>query len=248
MAHRPSQPKPPPGVKEYRVKLVVVGSPGVGKTSLIKRYVNNAFSNAYKATVGADFAQKVIDIDKTRIHLQIWDIAGQERFGTMTKVYYRNATAAMIVYDILEKKTFESVENWRKDIKEKLDDEAGDRIPILLVGNKTDALNRELEAGGSAVPHSEAEEYVAAQLKAGMNFIGFQAVSARENAHVVEAFAAIVQAILAYVKAQEQTESSDEEPKTIKLGDEKEKEADDTGCACFGGQSHQAKFGQSGES
>jgi len=232
--------KAPPGVKEYRLKVVFVGSPGVGKTSLIKRYVNNFFSHAYKATVGADFALKVIDVDaKTRVHLQIWDIAGQERFGTMTKVYYRNATAAVIVYDMTELKTFDTVDNWRKDIKEKLDDHSGDRIPILVLGNKVDAASKESEATSNVVPNATAEAYVEAQLKAGMNFIGFRTVSAKDNVNVQEAMALLVQQILAFVRAQEHPDSSDEEAKVVKLDDAKSS-GDEGGC-CFGA-SHQNKF------
>jgi len=235
--------KAPPGVKEYRLKVVFVGSPGVGKTSLIKRYVNNFFSNAYKATVGADFALKVIDVDaKTRVHLQIWDIAGQERFGTMTKVYYRNATAAVIVYDMTEPKTFDTVDNWRKDLQEKLDDHAGERIPILLLGNKVDAV-KEGEAADNVLPNATAEAYVE-EKKSGTNFIGFRTVSAKDNVNVQEAMAVLVGQILAYVRAQEHPDSSDEEAKIVKLDDGKGNGDHSEGGCCFGA-SHQNKFGGS---
>ena len=84
---------------EYLFKTLVIGDIGVGKTSLIKRYVHHVFGSTYKPTIGVDFALKVINWDsETIIRLQLWDIAGQERFGTMTRVYYRDAVAAFIVF------------------------------------------------------------------------------------------------------------------------------------------------------
>jgi len=81
-----------------------------------------------------DFAQMVVEADSSRLHLQLWDVAGQERFGAMTKVYYRNASGAIIVYDVNDPASFKAVEHWKKDIEEKL--EPFSNIPILLLGNK----------------------------------------------------------------------------------------------------------------
>jgi len=109
------------GVKEYLYKVLVVGDIGVGKTSIIKRYVHNIFSMHYKATIGVDFALKVINWDpRTVVRLQLWDIAGQERFGNMTRVYYKEAVGAFVVFDVTRVGTFEAVQKWKNDIIAKL--------------------------------------------------------------------------------------------------------------------------------
>jgi len=141
-------------MKEYRLKVIVVGNLNSGKTSIIKRFVNNYFSRSYKATVGVDFALKVIDVDPhTRVHLQLWDVAGQERFGSMTRIYYKNAVGAFIVFDVDDIKTWQGVSNWRDDIKEKLYPE--EDIPILLIGNKSDLLHDR----SPCVPFEEMEDF-----------------------------------------------------------------------------------------
>src|SRR5438128_3372756 len=84
---------------EYLWKVLVIGAIGSGKTCWITRYVHGKFSSYYKSTIGADFALKVVKWnDTTSVRLQLWDIAGQERFGNMTRVYYQNAHAALIVF------------------------------------------------------------------------------------------------------------------------------------------------------
>lgn len=82
----------------HRISLTHAGELGTGKTSFIKRYVHQFFSTNYRATIGVDFALKVLQWDtSTTIRLQLWDIAGQERFGNMTRVYYKEAVGAFIV-------------------------------------------------------------------------------------------------------------------------------------------------------
>ena len=86
--------------EEYLFKLLILGDVGTGKTAIIKRYVHGTFNANYKSTIGVDFALKVIQRDEhTSIRIQLWDIAGQERFGNMTRVYYREAKAAVVVFD-----------------------------------------------------------------------------------------------------------------------------------------------------
>uniref|UniRef100_A0A2K6FV89 Ras-related protein Rab n=1 Tax=Propithecus coquereli TaxID=379532 RepID=A0A2K6FV89_PROCO len=107
--------------KEHLYKLLVIGDLGVGKTSIIKRYVHQNFSSHYRATIGVDFALKVLHWDpETVVRLQLWDIAGQERFGNMTRVYYREAMGAFIVFDVTRPATFEAVAKWKNDLDSKL--------------------------------------------------------------------------------------------------------------------------------
>lgn len=125
-----------PEGEEYMLKILVVGDVGSGKTAIIKRFVHNIFSHNYKATIGVDFALKVIQLKDATVRIQLWDIAGQERFGNMTRVYYRDAVGAIVVYSQKEESTFENVIKWKADLDSKLD-----HIPVVLFANKSDAVD-----------------------------------------------------------------------------------------------------------
>ena len=126
--------------------MLVIGDVGTGKTSIIKRYVHQYFSTFYKATIGADMSGlKVIEWDdETTIRLQLWDIAGQERFGNLTRVYYKHAVGALVVFDVTRAATFEAVEKWKIDLDSKifLSDES--HIPAVLLANKCDLVDEDL--------------------------------------------------------------------------------------------------------
>ncbi|KAG0009981.1 rab32, member RAS oncoprotein, partial [Podila clonocystis] len=130
----------PTEIREYLYKILVIGDLGTGKTSIIKRYVHNIFSMNYKSTIGVDFALKVIQWSPdTVVRLQLWDIAGQERFGNMTRVYYKEAVAALVVYDVTRPKTFEAVTKWKADLDSKVSLPqawGGGPIPVVLLANK----------------------------------------------------------------------------------------------------------------
>ncbi|RKP18332.1 ras-domain-containing protein, partial [Rozella allomycis CSF55] len=124
-------------------KILVVGDLGTGKTSIIKRYVHNVFSTHYKSTIGVDFALKVIDWeDGSIIRLQLWDIAGQERFGSMTRVYYKESVGALLVFDVTRPTTLEGVLKWKRDVDDKVRFKDGSNIPVVLIANKMDALSK----------------------------------------------------------------------------------------------------------
>jgi small GTP-binding protein len=130
---------------ELLYKVLVVGDMGTGKTALIKKYVHDIFSPHYKSTIGVDFALKVIQWDKeTIIRLQLWDIAGQERFGNMTRVYYKEAVGAFIVCDVTRNSTFEAITKWKKDIDDKIKiPKTEEPIPTVLLVNKFDLIETE---------------------------------------------------------------------------------------------------------
>uniref|UniRef100_A0A8C5SSA3 Ras-related protein Rab n=1 Tax=Laticauda laticaudata TaxID=8630 RepID=A0A8C5SSA3_LATLA len=131
--------KQPPAQQEHLYKLLVIGDLGVGKTSVIKRYVHHNFSPHYRATIGVDFALKVLSWDsETVVRLQLWDIAGQERFGNMTRVYYREAVGAFVVFDVTRPATFEAVTKWKQDLDTKLTLPNGQVVPTVLLANKCD--------------------------------------------------------------------------------------------------------------
>lgn len=134
--NNPSRPK------EYHLKILMVGEASTGKTSFIRRYVHRFFSNAYRATIGIDYAMKLLNYDEnTTIRLSIWDIAGQERFGSMTRAYYKDAVGAFIAFDVNKPKTFESVLKWKHDLDEKVSLSDGSPIPCLVLANKCDLMD-----------------------------------------------------------------------------------------------------------
>ncbi|MEQ2286259.1 Ras- protein Rab-38 [Ameca splendens] len=125
--------------QERLLKVLVIGDLGVGKTSIIKRYVHQVFSQHYRATIGVDFALKVLNWDyKTVVRLQLWDIAGQERYGNMTRVYYREAVGAIVVFDMTRLSTFQAVLKWKRDLDSKVTLSNGRPVPTVLLANKSD--------------------------------------------------------------------------------------------------------------
>eukprot|EP01098_Paradermamoeba_levis_P013114 TRINITY_DN589_c0_g1_i1.p1 TRINITY_DN589_c0_g1~~TRINITY_DN589_c0_g1_i1.p1 ORF type:complete len:225 (-),score=69.18 TRINITY_DN589_c0_g1_i1:272-946(-) len=176
------------GVTEYLYKILVVGDIGTGKTSIIKRFVHNIFSMHYKSTIGVDFALKVINWDqKTVVRLQLWDIAGQERFGNMTRVYYKEAVGAFIVFDVTRVGTFEAVQKWKNDIDSKVYLPPDDRpIPVVLLANKCD-----LAKEGVVQNPAQMDKYCQEN-----NFIGWFETSAKDNINIDKAAKFLVSKIL----------------------------------------------------
>ena len=123
-------------------KVVLLGEAGVGKTSIISRYVSNTFSDVLMSTTGASFATKKYEVDNEhKIKFQIWDTAGQERFRSLAKIFYQNAAVAVLVYDITRRDSFEKLKDfWIKELKEN----APSDIILAIAANKSD--NYEFEA------------------------------------------------------------------------------------------------------
>ncbi|XP_028653716.1 ras-related protein Rab-32-like [Erpetoichthys calabaricus] len=173
--------------REYLFKVLVIGELGVGKTSLIKRYVHQLFSQHYRATIGVDFALKVIHWDsKTLVRLQLWDIAGQERFGNMTRVYYKEAIGAFVVFDVTRNATFEAISKWKHDLDSKVKLPNGRPIPAVLLANKCDQ-KKEGIGNSAADMDTFCKEY---------GFIGWFDTSAKDNVNVDEAARFLVGNIL----------------------------------------------------
>ena len=119
-------------------KLIVCGTGGVGKTSLIRRYVENKFEENYLMTLGMDPTNTIIEVDlgegKTvPVNLIIYDVAGQDRFQSLREVFFRGAHGALLVFDLTRPETLDELEKWYRDLY----DRAGP-VPTLLIGNKAD--------------------------------------------------------------------------------------------------------------
>lgn len=142
---------------------------GVGKTSLVHRYIQNTFNPTTTApTLGASFiTQRVLDsTSDTLVRLQIWDTAGQERFRSISRLYYRGAHACLLCYDITDEESFEEMRGWLRELKENIpddyDDGDGDGMIIHVVGTKSDIVA--LDPSRRRVPFERTIAYVAEQL------------------------------------------------------------------------------------
>lgn len=182
-----------PEKREYLYKILVIGELGAGKTSIIKRYVHQFFSPHYRATIGVDFALKVLSWDQeTIIRLQLWDIAGQERFGNMTRVYYKEAVGAFIVFDVTRAATFDAVLKWKQDLDAKVTLPDGNSIPCVLLANKCDQPKE-----GVANNSAKIDEFVKEH-----NFSAWFETSAKDNLNIDDAAKTLVQKILENDKVQ----------------------------------------------
>ena len=120
-------------------KLIILGDSGVGKSSLLKRAVQNKFDGSYQATLGFEFLLMHFQVNELKIKLQIWDTCGQEMYRSLIQGFYRNTSLAIVVYDIHNKESYDALEIWVKDIKQHTEPD----LPIIIIGNKLD-LNREV--------------------------------------------------------------------------------------------------------
>ena len=120
-------------------KVIMVGDSGVGKTSIIGRYLNK-FNDKEKSTIGASFSNKISIIDKYKISFDIWDTAGQERYRSVSSIFYKEAYLCIFVYDITEPNSFENIKNyWYKTVMEN----ASPKIILGIAGNKNDLYEKE---------------------------------------------------------------------------------------------------------
>jgi len=133
-------------------KLVFIGDPGVGKTCIISRFLKGTFDADQITTVGASYASKTIKISETNesLTLDIWDTAGQEKYRSLTRIFFQGAKLAILVYDITRKDSFENLKNvWLKELK----DHADKNVVLGVAGNKSDLYEKE------EVPEQEAREF-----------------------------------------------------------------------------------------
>lgn len=123
---------------DYIFKIILLGNAGTGKTSLIDRYIRNSYSEHSTTTVGVELGSRIIELDGKTIKLQVWDLAGHDRYRTIIRSYYRTAMGVLFVYDMDNIDTLANIESWVDDLKHYCDKE----VVSCLVGNKTD-LERE---------------------------------------------------------------------------------------------------------
>lgn len=120
------------------MKVIILGDSGVGKTSLMNQYVNKRFSLQYKATIGADFLTKELIVQDRLITMQLWDTAGQERFQSLGVAFYRGADSCILVFDVNNSKSFETIDSWKDEFLIQANPRDVQNFPFILIGNKVD--------------------------------------------------------------------------------------------------------------
>ncbi|KAJ6444730.1 pre-mRNA-splicing factor 38B [Purpureocillium lavendulum] len=181
------------------VKLVLLGEAAVGKSSLVLRFVNNDFQENKEPTIGAAFLTQKCNLPTRTIKFEIWDTAGQERFASLAPMYYRNAQAALVVYDLTKPTSLIKAKHWVAELQR----QASPGIVIALVGNKLDLAG---ESAAAAADGEDADDGEAsgdarkvsteeAQAYAEEESLLFFETSAKTGHNVSEVFTAIANAI-----------------------------------------------------
>lgn len=125
---------------QYKFKIIVIGNEGIGKTTLINKFVKGTYSSSYDVTLGVEFATKIIKISDKDVLMHIWDTAGQESFRSLISSYFRDAQGVLLCYDVSNYKSFTDTEKWLNDVKSL----CPTSVSIMLVGLKNDINMREV--------------------------------------------------------------------------------------------------------
>ncbi|KAH7828237.1 Rab1b [Monocercomonoides exilis] len=165
---------------DYIFKLLLIGDSGVGKSCLLLRFAENTFNSTYVTSIGVDFKIRTIKVGDKIVKLHLWDTAGQERFRTIISQYYQGANGIIIVYDVTNRDSFNSIQMWLREIE----NSRCERVSRLLVGNKTDLASRRV------IPYN-----LGKQLADSIQ-IPFLETSAKISYNVEEAFQTMVREVL----------------------------------------------------
>jgi small GTP-binding protein len=168
--------------REFVYKIVILGDAAVGKTSLINRFVENSFSEDYRATLGANIVRKDVNLNNTKVRLIMWDLAGQEKYQVVRSMYFQGCQGALLVYDVTRYSTFDSINSkWLRDFKKYVKKEGA----YILIGNKSDLTDQR------TVTEERGKE-IANKIKASH----FIETSAKMGENIEEAFSLLVNQIL----------------------------------------------------
>jgi small GTP-binding protein len=184
-----------------RVKILMLGDSGVGKTSLIMRWTADTFSANMVGTVGVNFKTKRVCIAEEYVQVQVWDTAGQEHFHKITTSYYRGANAILLVYDLSDPRTVANVQYWLTNIKA----HASESVHVALIGNKSDLKASGVEAAKTSSSSSSSSTATTDEPLDGQHWadrIGVRhfETSAKDSTNVDDAFMTVVSSYLNSLK------------------------------------------------
>ena len=170
-----------PNEELINYKIILVGDSSVGKTCLLMRAVNNKFTENYQATIGFEFLLMYFQVNNVKIKLQIWDTCGQEIYRSLIQGFYRNTAATIIVFSKTDRRSFDNLGSWVKDVKNNTEQE----IPLFLVGNKCDVENNLIE-----VTKEEGEQFMKQY-----NLKYYSDISAKTGYKVLDTFEEVAETV-----------------------------------------------------
>jgi len=166
--------------KKFILKILTAGEGGVGKTTLLHRYVEGKFSAETKMTIGVEFFLKETEIDENQCTLQLWDFGGQERFRFLLESYVLGAKGALLMFDLTRMMSLENLEQWLNIVRK-----GNPNLPVLFVGTKLDLVD-EIQVD---------DDYANTFLKE-FNLLGFLKISSKTGENVAEVFNYLTRTIL----------------------------------------------------
>ena len=198
---------------DYLFKILLIGNTFVGKSSLLQRFIDQSWNGKFDPTIGVDFVRiiknkkiqklKTIEVEGKKVKLQIWDTAGEERFRNITSSYYKGGHGILLMYDITNRNSFESIKNWLIEVEKHADK----NIYKILIGNKID-LEKDRD-----ITYNEGKEYAESE---GMKFIE---TSAKDGSNIEEAFELITKEIIKSNINKNVNEIENKNNSKINLGD-----------------------------
>lgn len=171
---------------DYKFKVIFCGEPEVGKTSLILRFSENAFTRKYIPTLGVNVSDKIFRVDGTIVQLVLWDLAGQERFKVMRQQFYQGSDGIFLIFDLTNLKSFDRIKEWHQDVQKQLKNKR--KIFGFVIGNKSDLFNQRIVS-----------KKIASQLARELK-LGYLETSALTGEKVEYAFVEIAKLLLKSVK------------------------------------------------
>ena len=206
----------------YIIKILTLGATQVGKSSIVLRYSDNKYSNAFLSTIGVDSKSKTIVVNGDSVKVTIWDTAGQEKYKNITKQYYCGADGVLLIFDITDESSFQKLDFWYNDLKENT--QQFQDLSLCLVGNKKD-LNQ-----NRIVTREVAEQY------AKEKEMTYSEVSAKSGEGIAELFEDMAKKIMIKKKLNMTVDDSDKEEKermSLLLQDkDKIKDNQSKSCCC----------------
>jgi len=189
------------GNYDFLFKLVLLGDSAVGKSSILVRFSDDEFVESHINTIGVDFRYRTVTIDNHVVKLQIWDTAGQEKYRTIVRAYYRGADGVVLVYDVTNQDSFDHVDEWLADV-----DKFAERNPVrLLVGNKADLMDQRQVSEELASKYAEE------------NHISWLETSAKTNTNIHAIFLTLAKELIKR-KMEETAAEAAQDPGKLKLG------------------------------